>query len=95
MPAFDQVKSGTETTEYGHPRDTTTPTARYGWLGTHQRATDTPAGLTLMGVRLYNPTTAASSKSIRSPVVPPMTTTTAMPTPSTAPTSTATELFPT
>ena len=45
----------TETTEYGQPRNPTT--ARYGWLGTHQRATDTIAGLTLMGVRLYNPTT--------------------------------------
>ncbi|MEV6596829.1 DNRLRE domain-containing protein [Actinoplanes sp. NPDC051346] len=28
---------------------------RYGWLGAHQRAGDTPAGVVLMGVRLYNP----------------------------------------
>jgi RHS repeat-associated protein len=31
--------------------------ARYGWLGTHQRSTDALAGLTLMGVRLYNSVT--------------------------------------
>jgi RHS repeat-associated protein len=44
--------------EYGTPRDTaTTGTRRYGWLGAKQRAADTPGGLTLMGVRLYNPTT--------------------------------------
>lgn len=30
---------------------------RYGWLGTHQRSTDTLAGLVLMGARLYNPAT--------------------------------------
>jgi len=30
---------------------------RYGWLGAHQRATDGQGGLTLMGVRLYNPVT--------------------------------------
>jgi RHS repeat-associated protein len=27
----------------------------YGWLGTDQRSTDTLAGITLMGARLYNP----------------------------------------
>jgi RHS repeat-associated protein len=44
--------------EYGTPRDTfTIGTRRYGWLGAKQRAADTPGGLTLMGVRLYNPTT--------------------------------------
>jgi RHS repeat-associated protein len=44
--------------EYGTPRDTATiGTRRYGWLGAKQRAADTPGGLTLMGVRLYNPTT--------------------------------------
>lgn len=52
-------------TEYGQPTPATTPDARagisgvngYGWLGTKERST-TPesAGLTLMGVRLYNPT---------------------------------------
>ncbi len=30
---------------------------RYGWLGGEQRASDTPNGLSLMGVRLYNPST--------------------------------------
>jgi RHS repeat-associated protein len=30
---------------------------RYGWLGAKQRAADTPAGIILMGVRLYNPNT--------------------------------------
>lgn len=43
-------------TEYGTSRE---PDAqRYGWLGTHQRASDTPGGLSLMGARLYNPATA-------------------------------------
>ena len=40
--------------EYGSPRGTT-PTARYGWLGGKQRSSDSLAGLTLMGVRLYHP----------------------------------------
>ncbi|MFF3158729.1 RHS repeat-associated core domain-containing protein [Streptomyces sp. NPDC057910] len=30
---------------------------RYNWLGAKQRSAETPNGLTLMGVRLYNPTT--------------------------------------
>jgi len=46
-------------TEYGQPADpdttSRTGTRRYGWLGAHQRAQDTPGGITLMGVRLYNP----------------------------------------
>ena len=47
----------TETTEYGETR--TQPaagstSARYGWLGTHQRDSSTPGGLILMGVRLYS-----------------------------------------
>jgi RHS repeat-associated protein len=42
--------------EYGNPRPGT-PAARYGWLGAKQRSTETPTGMTLMGVRLYNPTT--------------------------------------
>lgn len=32
-------------------------TRRYGWLGSQQRAADTPNGVILMGVRLYNPST--------------------------------------
>jgi RHS repeat-associated protein len=47
-----------EQTEYGTPRATnTTNPARYGWLGANQRSNDDLAGLTLMGVRLYNPAT--------------------------------------
>jgi RHS repeat-associated protein len=42
--------------EYGNPINGTT-TSRYGWLGAKQRSTETPSGLTLMGIRLYNPTT--------------------------------------
>jgi RHS repeat-associated protein len=45
-----------EQTEYGAPRagNATNPD-RYGWLGTKRRSSDALAGLTLMGVRLYNP----------------------------------------
>ncbi|WTZ46442.1 hypothetical protein OG241_09585 [Streptomyces sp. NBC_01390] len=39
--------------EYGN----TTNTPRYGWQGDALRASDTPTGITLMGLRLYNPTT--------------------------------------
>ncbi|MGW3167865.1 DNRLRE domain-containing protein [Streptomyces sp. NPDC001142] len=39
--------------EYGNPRPDKTP-ARYAWLGTKQRSTETLTGLTLMGVRLYD-----------------------------------------
>ncbi|MFP8902824.1 DNRLRE domain-containing protein [Streptomyces atacamensis] len=42
--------------EYGNPRPGQ-PATRYSWLGAKQRSTETPTGLTLMGVRLYNPTT--------------------------------------
>ncbi|MFG3496811.1 DNRLRE domain-containing protein [Streptomyces sp. NPDC047886] len=42
--------------EYGNPR-TSQPATRYNWLGAKQRSTETLTGLTLMGVRLYNPTT--------------------------------------
>ncbi|CAK7288441.1 DNRLRE domain-containing protein [Streptomyces misionensis] len=41
--------------EYGNPR-TDQPATRYGWLGGKQRSSETPTGLILMGVRLYNPT---------------------------------------
>jgi RHS repeat-associated protein len=40
--------------EYGASTD---DQPRYSWLGAKQRAGDTPAGIILMGVRLYNPTT--------------------------------------
>ena len=43
--------------EYGAVLSSPTPTpTTYGWLGSQQRAT-TNVGLSLMGVRLYNPTT--------------------------------------
>ncbi|WP_282692939.1 DNRLRE domain-containing protein [Streptomyces sp. CC208A] len=42
--------------EYGNPRPGQ-PATRYGWLGAAKRSAETPAGLTLMGVRLYNPAT--------------------------------------
>ena len=43
--------------EYGAVLSSSTPTpSPYGWLGSQQRAT-TNVGLSLMGVRLYNPTT--------------------------------------
>ncbi|WP_416960786.1 DNRLRE domain-containing protein [Streptomyces sp. Agncl-13] len=35
----------------------TVTTARYGWSGAAQRSSETPTGLVLMGVRLYNTTT--------------------------------------
>ncbi|GIF23507.1 RHS repeat-associated protein [Actinoplanes tereljensis] len=45
-----------ETDEYGVARDAADiGDVRYGYLGQHQRASDNPAGVTLMGVRLYNP----------------------------------------
>ncbi|WP_424864094.1 DNRLRE domain-containing protein [Streptomyces sp. MMS24-I29] len=42
--------------EYGNPR-TGQAATRYNWLGAKQRSTETLTGLTLMGVRLYNPAT--------------------------------------
>ncbi|MFJ4792616.1 DNRLRE domain-containing protein [Kitasatospora purpeofusca] len=42
--------------EYGNPR-AGQPAVRYGWLGGQVRSDETPSGLTLMGVRLYNPAT--------------------------------------
>ncbi|MFE9455728.1 DNRLRE domain-containing protein [Streptomyces californicus] len=42
--------------EYGLPRATSAQ-GRYGWLGGAQRSGETVTGLTLMGVRLYNPET--------------------------------------
>ncbi|MFJ9428388.1 DNRLRE domain-containing protein [Streptomyces sp. NPDC101490] len=42
--------------EYGNPR-TGQPATRYNWLGAKQRSSETLTGLTLMGVRLYDPTT--------------------------------------
>jgi RHS repeat-associated protein len=44
-----------ESTEYGAGRDAVG--RRYAWLGSKQRAADTPGGVSLMGVRVYNPMT--------------------------------------
>ena len=49
------IDSYSETDEYGNPIDPSI--GRYGYLGTHQRSTDTIGGITLMGARLYNPVT--------------------------------------
>jgi RHS repeat-associated protein len=47
-----------EATEYGVLADSESiGKQRYGWLGENQRAADTPSGIVLMGVRLYNPAT--------------------------------------
>jgi RHS repeat-associated protein len=55
----DQVLDATSlTNEYGIlTNPTQAATQRYGWLGAKQRPADNPAGIILMGVRLYNPTT--------------------------------------
>ncbi|MFF9650793.1 RHS repeat-associated core domain-containing protein [Streptomyces sp. NPDC014622] len=45
-----------DSNEYGNPRAGQLP-VRYGWLGGKQRSAETLTGLTLMGVRLYNPVT--------------------------------------
>lgn len=52
------VDSWTEVTEYGLLREGVGPLGQgYGWLGSKRRSNDTVGGLTLMGVRLYNPVT--------------------------------------
>jgi RHS repeat-associated protein len=53
------VDTYTETDEYGNPLGEANDERRYGYLGTHQRSAgrDTLGGLTLMGARLYNPST--------------------------------------
>jgi RHS repeat-associated protein len=55
---LDTTKAPTalDSDEYGNPR-TGQAATRYGWLGGKQRSTETLTGLTLMGIRLYNPTT--------------------------------------
>ncbi|MFH8702061.1 DNRLRE domain-containing protein, partial [Streptomyces chartreusis] len=55
---LDTTKAPTalDSDEYGNPRPEQEAT-RYNWLGAKQRSTETLTGLTLMGARLYNPTT--------------------------------------
>jgi RHS repeat-associated protein len=50
----DTSYRGTWTDEFGVPLGST---ARYDYLGTHQRKRDSNSGLQLMGVRVYNPAT--------------------------------------
>jgi RHS repeat-associated protein len=50
------ISSYFETTEYGQPRSGSDLRPRYGWIGAQERSSDALAGLVLMGVRLYNPT---------------------------------------
>jgi RHS repeat-associated protein len=49
------IASYTESTEFGLPYFQASAYPRYGWLGAKERSHDTLSGLTLMGVRLYNP----------------------------------------
>jgi RHS repeat-associated protein len=51
------TSSYSESTEFGAPRTAASAPDTYGWLGEKRRSTNDLAGLTLMGVRLYNPTT--------------------------------------
>ncbi len=53
----DTIDSYSESDEYGN--QLTGTAQRYGWLGRHQRAADAPAGLVLMGARVYNSNTGA------------------------------------
>jgi len=46
-----------ESTEFGAPGNPTAAPDTYGWLGAKQRSTNDLGGLSLMGVRLYNPIT--------------------------------------
>ena len=51
------VSSYFETNEYGVPRNAAAQPDSYGWLGGKRRSGNDLGGLTLMGVRLYNPGT--------------------------------------
>ncbi|MEV6817096.1 RHS repeat-associated core domain-containing protein, partial [Micromonospora sp. NPDC051296] len=54
----DGLSRTSEANEYGTPRNAADAgSQRYGWLGAKQRAADTPSGIILMGVRLYNTVT--------------------------------------
>lgn len=57
-PTGTGLASTNEADEFGQPKwAADVGSRRYGWLGSQQRAADTPGGLVVMGVRLYNPTT--------------------------------------
>lgn len=52
-----QDGSYNESTEFGIQRSPATGPLPYGWLGTDKRSFDSLGGVSLMGVRLYNPST--------------------------------------
>ena len=56
-PDATSIANYHETTDYGLPRDAASAADDYGWLGAKKRSSDDLGGLTLMGVRLYNPAT--------------------------------------
>jgi len=56
-PATTGTTNYSESTEFGAPRDAASAPDTYGWLGTKRRSTNDIGGLTLMGIRLYNPAT--------------------------------------
>lgn len=51
------VASYFESGEFGAPRTPATSPDTYGWLGANQRSTNALGGMSLMGVRVYNPLT--------------------------------------
>jgi RHS repeat-associated protein len=54
--ASSTAPTALDTDEYGNAiASTKKTTARYTWLGTKQRSSDTPTRMMLMGVRVYNP----------------------------------------
>ncbi|WP_018640491.1 DNRLRE domain-containing protein [Parafrankia elaeagni] len=53
--AATAIATYAESSEFGVPYFATTAYARYGWLGSEQRSHDALGGMTLMGVRMYNP----------------------------------------
>ncbi len=55
-PSHSVAPTVYDSDEYGVARGTQ-KAARYGWLGGKQRSRETPTGVMLMGVRLYNPAT--------------------------------------
>ncbi|MEV6985707.1 RHS repeat-associated core domain-containing protein [Sphaerisporangium sp. NPDC051017] len=57
-PSATGISSYFEQTEYGSPRaDNITNPSRYAWLGKYERSFAGLAGIGLMGVRIYNPST--------------------------------------
>ena len=53
------VASYSEWDEYGSATSESETAARYGWVGSAQRSADAPAGILLMGARVYNSMTGS------------------------------------